>query len=325
MEPVTKSSLQLDEFKNFNDKLTRWVVNRIIQVKLPPDEVSGILKTLMGSKITKKDLKDSQLHATITNLIKTPTTNSNHKRIVEEVELLIIKAKALREHWKQALGSDASQTPEPKTPSLVTKASESPSVQSKIVAEVELPDLYDSNRNTALKRLAAEFVSAATLEQVKKLETEHAAGLSSLDKLKEFILKLEDAMWRKTGAAQYLRFARERIMMLTSKTNQGLKSALLDGSMTVQTFVDSKTEDLEGEEAKARIEEGSRWALAAAQSDFYLKNVTVSEGEFTCSKCKSRKIASFQKQMRSADEPMTSYSMHYSDSSPVLAADTNGR
>lgn len=146
----------------------------------------------------------------------------------------------------------------------------------------------------------------ATLAHVQTLETEHAAGLGSLDKLQEFIIRLEDAMWRKTGAAQYLRFARERIMMIGSKTNPGLKIALLDGSMSVQTFVDSKTEDLEGDEAKARIEEGSRWALAAAQSDFYLKNVTVSEGEFTCSKCKSRKIASFQKQMRSADEPMTS-------------------
>lgn len=41
------------------------------------------------------------------------------------------------------------------------------------------------------------------------------------------------------------------------------------------------------------------------QSDFYIKNVDVLEGEFTCFKCKSRKIHNTQKQMRSADEPMT--------------------
>jgi DNA-directed RNA polymerase subunit M/transcription elongation factor TFIIS len=173
------------------------------------------------------------------------------------------------------------------------------------LGETDLPNLGDPNRVTALKKLAQDFLTEATLEQVKKLETEHAAALGSMDKLRDYIVNLEEAMWKRAGPANFPRFARERILMLASKANQGLKNALLDGSITIQGFVDSKTEDLESEEAKARIEEGSRWALAAAQSDFYLKNVTVSEGEFTCSKCKSRKIASFQKQMRSADEPMT--------------------
>lgn len=45
------------------------------------------------------------------------------------------------------------------------------------------------------------------------------------------------------------------------------------------------------------------------QSDFYLKNVEVKEGEFQCFKCKSKKIHSTQKQMRSADEPMTTYTI----------------
>lgn len=31
------------------------------------------------------------------------------------------------------------------------------------------------------------------------------------------------------------------------------------------------------------------------------------EGEFQCGKCKGRKIQSMQKQMRSADEPMTTF------------------
>lgn len=45
--------------------------------------------------------------------------------------------------------------------------------------------------------------------------------------------------------------------------------------------------------------------IFSLQSDFYIKNVEVLEGEFTCGKCKSRKIHTTQKQMRSADEPMT--------------------
>lgn len=174
------------------------------------------------------------------------------------------------------------------------------------MSETDLPNLHDSNRNFALKKLSQEFLTQTTLEQVQNMENEHAAGLSSLEKLRDFIVELEGEMWRRAGASTYTKFARERILMLSSKANPGLKAALLDGSMSIKTFVESKTEELESEEAKARILEGSRWALAAAQSDFYLKNVTVSEGEFTCSRCKSRKIASFQKQMRSADEPMTS-------------------
>ena len=43
------------------------------------------------------------------------------------------------------------------------------------------------------------------------------------------------------------------------------------------------------------------------QSDFYVKNQVVKEGEFVCFNCKSKKIFTTQKQMRSADEPMTTF------------------
>ena len=47
--------------------------------------------------------------------------------------------------------------------------------------------------------------------------------------------------------------------------------------------------------------------MTRLQSDFYMKNIDIMEGEFVCGKCKCKKIHTTQKQMRSADEPMTTF------------------
>ena len=48
-----------------------------------------------------------------------------------------------------------------------------------------------------------------------------------------------------------------------------------------------------------------QYVAGAKQSDFHMKNMTFKAGEFQCSKCKGKKIMINQRQMRSADEPMT--------------------
>ncbi len=47
--------------------------------------------------------------------------------------------------------------------------------------------------------------------------------------------------------------------------------------------------------------------MEALQNDYYMKKTDIKEGEFQCLKCKNKKIVTFQKQMRSADEPMTTF------------------
>ena len=53
---------------------------------MPPESVVKMLKTLKACKITKKELKDSKLHLTLTNIIKTNTTNKEHKAVIDLVD-----------------------------------------------------------------------------------------------------------------------------------------------------------------------------------------------------------------------------------------------
>lgn len=55
------------------------------------------------------------------------------------------------------------------------------------------------------------------------------------------------------------------------------------------------------------MEEQKQYTMKALQGDFYDKNTVINEGEFQCFKCKGKRIMTTQKQMRSADEPMTTF------------------
>ena len=83
-----------------------------------------------------------------------------------------------------------------------------------------------------------------------------------------------------------------------------LKSRILMDSLEIEVFVKSSIDELSDKAKKAR-EEALLFVVGASQSDFALKNTDMKESEFTCNKCEGKKIQVSQRQMRSADEPMT--------------------
>lgn len=103
----------------------------------------------------------------------------------------------------------------------------------------------------------------------------------------------------------YMKEVRERIMVLNSKKNEELKVDLFQGVMTPEEFATRDVNEFESEEVKLRMQLGRDWYMKSLQSDFYIKNMTGKDGEFMCFKCKGRKVHTTQKQMRCADEPMT--------------------
>lgn len=61
----------------------------------------------------------------------------------------------------------------------------------------------------------------------------------------------------------YMKVARERILMLKNKQNQELKFALLTGNLSIEDFISKEAHELESAETKKRMEEGYQWKMKA--------------------------------------------------------------
>lgn len=93
-------------------------------------------------------------------------------------------------------------------------------------------------------------------------------------------------------------------MNLKDKKNPALRSSVIDGTIPAEKFITLTAEEMASEELKAE-----RTALQM-QNLFNAKGAEAQEAEtdaFECGKCKQRKCRYYQKQTRSADEPMTTF------------------
>jgi DNA-directed RNA polymerase subunit M/transcription elongation factor TFIIS len=113
---------------------------------------------------------------------------------------------------------------------------------------------------------------------------------------------------QKNPSQNYEQFCRTKLMILKHPKANNLRLALILQDYPLNDLFEK--EDIEilstKEELETRIKE-AEWNLISKQIDFYKMNANVEEGEFTCGKCRNKRILSFQKQMRSADEPMTTF------------------
>ena len=101
----------------------------------------------------------------------------------------------------------------------------------------------------------------------------------------------------------YMKDVRERLMFL--KKNAELKIELFEGLIQPDEFAAKDVHEFESEEVKKKAQNDKDWYMQSVQSDFYLSNMDYKEGEITCYRCKSKRVHFNQKQIKSADEPMT--------------------
>ena len=107
---------------------------------------------------------------------------------------------------------------------------------------------------------------------------------------------------------KYNQLARKKWLLINDVDNEKVVESLIDGSLSVKLFVEKEANELtNNNKLEEMVKKAQELNMNSMQSDFYLKNSTYKEGEFTCFKCKGKKIITFQKQMRSADEPMTTF------------------
>ncbi|ANZ75416.1 BA75_02010T0 [Komagataella pastoris] len=97
---------------------------------------------------------------------------------------------------------------------------------------------------------------------------------------------------------------RSLIMNLKNKNNPTLRRSILDHEIAPSKLVTMSAQELAPDSLKKEMEEIYKKNLFDAQGATENNSVT---DRFECGKCKQRKVSYFQKQTRSADEPLTTF------------------
>jgi transcription elongation factor S-II len=125
--------------------------------------------------------------------------------------------------------------------------------------------------------------------------------------------QIEEHMFVKNGresGQSYREHSRSILFNLRDSKNPELRRELLEGSLTPYDLVRRSPEELASAEQRKRVREAFEKAVARARTDW---EDTQEEQEatwcdmFQCPKCNERKTKFKQKQIRSADEPMTTF------------------
>lgn len=174
----------------------------------------------------------------------------------------------------------------------------------------------DKNRGMAVqnltKQLYSDEIKQKLVESKAKVDYRFEAALLMAVKLEAGKLFTNLAIHQKSAKKHdYLKEIRERLMILNNKKLQDVKCDLFLGLITPEEFANRDAHEFEPEDVRKRLQSGREWYMQSLQSDFYLKNTNCKEGEFMCFKCKGRKVMTTQKQMRCADEPMTTQTVVY--------------
>jgi len=119
---------------------------------------------------------------------------------------------------------------------------------------------------------------------------------------------IETCMYNKFGDAKHKDYqAKYRSLWsnLKDPLNDGLRSALFTGDLSVDTLIGMSHEELANPTLQQERKKLKLYQQEARRGDRHMRDATCSM--FTCNKCGQNKTTYFQLQTRSADEPMTTF------------------
>lgn len=257
---------------------------------LQKDEIMKILKDLETAKISRDILQKTGIHNVLGKIAKSkPEDLDNDIRNM---------AKTVREKWKNVLinGDDKKDVDDRLSgvgndEKLFEKPLEAPVEESWKLKTYN----HDKQRDFFIKSLMGKLMP------IFKTENDCV----------DLVLKIEERLFTlcTENSFDYKKLARERLLVLADKKNgMNLITDLIEHKVSIVDFVSKTPKELLEDETTRHLENEARnYQMLALQSDFYLKNTDIKEGEFQCGKCKQKKTVSWQQQTRSADEPMTTF------------------
>ena len=114
--------------------------------------------------------------------------------------------------------------------------------------------------------------------------------------------KIFDIIPEKT---KYINRCKAIVSNLKDPDNEEFRINILSGKLSPEILAKMEVTEMASRKIKNERTQMEEEAFSAMRSDWYQKHAIVSEGMYTCRKCKGKRTTSQEIQMRSADEPMT--------------------
>lgn len=136
----------------------------------------------------------------------------------------------------------------------------------------------------------------------------NALGHCSDEAKADLAVRIEQSLFLQFGGANvnYKNQYRLIVFELNDSTNPDLNERLLSGEISPHQLATMQPEDMASSALSKTRQENAKWMLDAVRSDWDKAN-QVTTDNWRCGKCGQRKCVYYQKQTRSADEPMTTF------------------
>jgi len=121
-------------------------------------------------------------------------------------------------------------------------------------------------------------------------------------------ISIESTLYKKFGDAKHKEYQakfRSLFSNLKDPLNEGLRSALFTGDLSIETLIGMTHEELANPTLQQERQKLKAYQQEARRGDRHMRDATCTM--FTCNKCGQNKTTYFQLQTRSADEPMTTF------------------
>ena len=125
---------------------------------------------------------------------------------------------------------------------------------------------------------------------------------NAMDKSLEIEKKIFDIIPEKT---KYINRCRAIVSNLKDPDNEEFRINILSGKLSPELLAKMEVTEMASNKKKNERTLMEEEAFSAMRSDWNQKHALVSEGMYTCGKCKGKRTTTQEIQMRSADEPMS--------------------
>lgn len=254
-----------------------------------PSRIHDILSMLSKGRITYAILKSTKIGVTVAKFRK-----HSDQQVAE-------KAKMILNMWKRIAAAEGPGTP--RSALLLSSGTpRSPQMGHKVVASSAFPGISQNGGQRGKVRAKLEGILS------KDTQTSHS-------EIVRIVQTIEEAMHLKFKADMQGYKQKYMKLVFNLKKNAPLRGNVLRQSVSAQALVEMSSEELQTEELKEKLkkvqddidnERRLDWGEANAEElNAQADCLKGAQGLFECGKCHSRKTTNYQKQTRSADEPMT--------------------